>query len=106
MFSLLLLGLSSFLLALSLTPLVRFVARRFGIVDHGDDKRRIHVGDVPRLGGLAVILAFIGSYAVLFVSGLAGTGVARKVLPGTLEVTATVVMFSTGLIDDIWGLRP
>ena len=49
-----------FLVALAvvlvLTPAVGRVARVLGVVDEPDEKRRIHLRAVPRLGGLAIFL--------------------------------------------------
>ena len=53
MYSLLFLGLTSFALSLLLTPLVRSMAWRFGIVDQPDQQRKVHAAPIPRIGGLA-----------------------------------------------------
>jgi UDP-GlcNAc:undecaprenyl-phosphate GlcNAc-1-phosphate transferase len=54
MFSLLFLGFSSFALALFLTPMVRNLAWRFGIVDQPDQHRKIHSAPIPRMGSVAI----------------------------------------------------
>lgn len=103
MLSLLTLVLSSFLLALLLTPLVRNASRRRGWVDRPDARRKLHLLAVPRTGGAAVLAAYLGAFAVLLLSGLqAGTMVdlhlAARLAP------AVLIMFAVGLFDDLHGM--
>ena len=55
--------LGTFLLALILTPLVRSMNRRLGMVDV-PSARRINKTPIPRGGGVAVILSFAVTTAV------------------------------------------
>ncbi|HSZ83452.1 MAG TPA: MraY family glycosyltransferase [Polyangia bacterium] len=41
-----------------LTPLVRRLAHRFGALDHAWSSRKIHSRPIPRLGGVAIVVAF------------------------------------------------
>ena len=43
-----------------LTPLAIRLAPRLGAVDHPQDDRRIHSDPIPRTGGLAVAISFVG----------------------------------------------
>ena len=52
--SLALISLVAFAASLFLTAAVRAVARRWGIVDRPDGKRKLHGRPVPLLGGVAV----------------------------------------------------
>ena len=47
----------------ALTPVVRHFAIRIGAIDK-PDARKVHKGTIPRLGGLAIFLGYVGS--VLF----------------------------------------
>jgi UDP-GlcNAc:undecaprenyl-phosphate/decaprenyl-phosphate GlcNAc-1-phosphate transferase len=49
-------GVVSFLL----TPLAIRLAPRLGAVDHPQDDRRVHSDPIPRTGGLAVAISFVG----------------------------------------------
>jgi UDP-GlcNAc:undecaprenyl-phosphate GlcNAc-1-phosphate transferase len=59
----LLLGVLGLVLALVLTPVVRWVAARAGVVDYPRG-RRWHRGEVPKLGGVAILLAAVGALAI------------------------------------------
>ena len=107
MYVLLLLGVSAFLLCLLLTPLCRDLFLRWGIVDLPDSERKFHVRAVPRVGGIPIVLACAGSFAMLYwLFGNRGRiyiqhgQILHAVLP------ATSVIFAVGLLDDIFGLKP
>ncbi len=107
MYSLILLGVVSFVLALLVTPAVRSVARRWGLVDVPNEERRIHAEPVPRVGGVAIVVAYAGAFGVLFLAGLAASGMVRGAMPVVERLLpAALVVFVTGLADDVWGLRP
>jgi UDP-GlcNAc:undecaprenyl-phosphate GlcNAc-1-phosphate transferase len=106
-YSLGLLAVSSFVLALALTPLVRNLARRRGLVDRPDQERRVHADAVPRLGGVAIVLAYLGAFAVLLAAPVQGGEVVRDSLPLIWRLLpAAVLVFGVGLLDDIRGLTP
>jgi UDP-GlcNAc:undecaprenyl-phosphate GlcNAc-1-phosphate transferase len=88
-----------------LTPLVRALASRFGIVDLPNE-RRPHKHPTARGGGLAVI---VGVYAACFLA-LAFPGHAR---PGGFDLhwwlsflSSSLILLVIGLVDDIRGLGP
>ncbi len=107
MYSLGLLAFSSFILALLLTPLVRNLARRFGFMDHSLGERRLHADPIPRLGGIAMVLAYIGAFAILLLADLKG---GRLISEGFSMVTrlmpAAALIFAIGILDDLRGLSP
>lgn len=49
---------SAVLISFILTPIVIRIARKFGVIDHPDE-RRVHVTPTPRWGGIAIYLAFM-----------------------------------------------
>jgi UDP-GlcNAc:undecaprenyl-phosphate GlcNAc-1-phosphate transferase len=106
-YSLGLIALSAFLLALIFTPIVRdwFLSR--GLVDQPDGVRKAHKAWVPRAGGIAICLAYLGSYALPAALHLGGWtaihldfGVVKGILP------AAAVVFAIGLLDDLKTLKP
>jgi UDP-GlcNAc:undecaprenyl-phosphate GlcNAc-1-phosphate transferase len=98
----LLLALTSAALALLLTPLIGRVATGLGLVD-APGGRKVHDRSVPRLGGVALVLA----------AGLA-LAIVAALRPGTIDtptwlalrpfVIAGGMIFAAGLIDDVRGL--
>ncbi|MCL6611465.1 MAG: undecaprenyl/decaprenyl-phosphate alpha-N-acetylglucosaminyl 1-phosphate transferase [Peptococcaceae bacterium] len=87
--------LAAFLLALALTPWVRSKAVSWGAVDL-PNQRKVHRGAMPRLGGLAVYLAFIPA-------ALASSSFKTPVLG--LACGATLILL-LGMADDIKGVSP
>src|SRR5919109_257003 len=83
-------------IVLALTPLVARVAPRIGGVDDKADRPRVH-GDkpIPRIGGLAIVVAIAAATAAF----VKPEGVYLGILLGTLMVAAL------GLLDDIHGIN-
>jgi UDP-GlcNAc:undecaprenyl-phosphate GlcNAc-1-phosphate transferase len=106
MYSLAFLAATSFLFALLITPVVRNTFRRFGLLDHPND-RKLHPHGIPRVGGIAIVLAFVLSFGCMLLVHLRA---GEKVMHGfglTMHLApAALIIFATGLIDDIWGLKP
>src|SRR5215204_217499 len=88
--------LTAAVVVLLLTPLVARVAPRIGGVDHGGDRPRVHTRPVPRIGGVAIVIAILASAAIwVDVDG-----------PYTGILIGTGLVALVGLYDDIRGLRP
>src|SRR5512142_2369718 len=49
-----------------LTPIVRQLAHRWGVLDHALSSRKIHGKPIPRLGGIAMVAAFYAPLVALF----------------------------------------
>ena len=89
----------AFLIAIILTPIVRDVFRSYNMVDR-PGQRKIHAYPIPRVGGIAIAVAYgVALLTTPAVGAAAGPSV-WQVLPG-----ATVV-FLTGLLDDFLPLKP
>ena len=54
----------SFMLSFMSTPIVKFLAEKFGVVDIPKDNRRMHKKTMPLMGGLAMFYGFVVSLAV------------------------------------------
>ena len=96
---------SALALTLVLTPIVREVNRRLGMVDK-PDPRRINKVPIPRGGGAALFLGLFGSYFVYVLatgSRWVGSGVGSHSLRFAALSTA---VFLLGLADDKWNLPP
>ena len=83
-------------IVLLLTPLVARIAPRIGGVDHGGDRPRVHTEPIPRIGGVAIVVAILVAAALwVDVDG-----------PYTGMLIGTALVALVGLYDDINGLRP
>ena len=105
MYSILLLAISSFLICLTLTPLVRTWFTNQGMLDRPDSKRKVHTSPLPRVGGVAIAISYLGASAILLLSPLNGKNTVHLRFVWDL-MPASAVIFATGLIDDLFGLRP
>jgi len=99
------LGAISFLIALALTPIVRDGIGRFGFLDHPDGGRKQHVTAVPRVGGIAIAIAYISTFGIAFLLPFSYSLVMRRALPTILQLAMVAsVVFLTGVLDDLVGL--
>jgi UDP-GlcNAc:undecaprenyl-phosphate/decaprenyl-phosphate GlcNAc-1-phosphate transferase len=105
MYSLVFLGIFSFFLSLVLTPVVRNAFRRWGIVDHPDDVRRVHDYPIPRVGGVAIVFAYLLSFAALFAIKFKAGFLIQNSL-GLRLFPAAALVFTAGLVDDLRSLKP
>ena len=71
MYSLALLGITAFVASFLLTPLVRNLFHRWGVLDHPGE-RTVHLNPVPRVGGTAIALACLIAFLLLVVLGFEG----------------------------------
>lgn len=81
-----------------LTPFVRKFAFKIGAVDV-PNKRRVNKVPMPTIGGLAIFIAFTFSTMVLL-----RNQIPSKILWGVFG--GEVIIIATGLIDDIYELKP
>lgn len=105
MYPILFLAVSSFIVCLALTPVVRIWCHRRGVLDHPGVGHRRHSSPIPRVGGIAVVLSFVAAGGLLSLSSLHGAGSIKLPLVWSLLPGAAVV-FATGLLDDLRGLNP
>ena len=83
-------------LCLLATPPVKWFAEKVGAIDVPKDDRRVHATPIPRLGGLAIFIAFVIS-VVIFADISFGT---QGILLGS------VIIVIVGVVDDIVPLKP
>jgi UDP-GlcNAc:undecaprenyl-phosphate GlcNAc-1-phosphate transferase len=89
-------------LALVLTPAVRALGRRWGLVDVPAG-RKIHTESVPRIGGVGVTLAAMLALVLAAASGQVSGADVRGWVPVLL---GGVVVFGVGLRDDLKPVPP
>ncbi len=105
MYSILFLAITAFVLSLILTPLTRRGFCRLKIVDYPNAERKLHSSPIPRIGGIPIAASCIIAFALLVFSPLHGASKISLPLVLTL-VPAAMVVFTTGLLDDLVGLAP
>jgi UDP-GlcNAc:undecaprenyl-phosphate/decaprenyl-phosphate GlcNAc-1-phosphate transferase len=106
MYSLAFIGMAAFVLALIATPLVRNLSRVFGALDEPDRKRKLHLFAVPRVGGIAVAIAYVGSFLLLKAVPLRGGNLVAESLPLAWRLLpAALVILATGIADDLFALK-
>ncbi len=81
--------------SLLMVPFLRKWALSANVVDNPDE-RKVHSQQTPRLGGIAIFMAFL--FSMLVFAEL--TAEVRGILAGGL------ILFCTGLIDDLVGISP
>lgn len=81
--------------SLLMVPFLRKWALDSDLVDH-PDSRKVHTQKIPRIGGIAIVMAFVFSVLV-YVEMLPAV---RGILAGGL------IIFCTGLVDDLHGIGP
>src|SRR5579871_5461948 len=88
-------------MALILTPLVRDSVGRFGFLDHPDGVRKKHATPVPRVGGIAIVIAYVTTFAVALILPFSYTFVLHRALPSILQsaVLGTIVFLTAVLYD-------
>jgi UDP-GlcNAc:undecaprenyl-phosphate GlcNAc-1-phosphate transferase len=106
MYSLLGLGVVAFLLSLSLTPLIRDLFNRWGVVDRPDEVRKLHGRGIPRIGGIPLAMAYVGALVLFALMPVSARQIVRHDVPLVMRLLPTgLAIFVVGLIDDLFGLR-
>jgi UDP-GlcNAc:undecaprenyl-phosphate GlcNAc-1-phosphate transferase len=87
----------------ALTPAVRFVARRKGFFDSATE-RKVHSGRIPRLGGVAIVLAFFTPVAGIY---FIHSQLAERILSGGQDLRPILfggfAVALLGIYDDFRG---
>lgn len=86
----------SLLIAALSTPIVKRLAYKLGAIDVPKDERRIHNKPIPRMGGLAIYIAFV-------ICSLYFSEFDKRVVGIVIGGTLIVIM---GILDDIKSLKP
>jgi UDP-GlcNAc:undecaprenyl-phosphate GlcNAc-1-phosphate transferase len=97
-------ALRALLITLVLTPLCRDVFSSYAIVDVPDEGRKLHGRPIPRVGGIAICVGYFVSF-FLFAPDL-NQSLDRELSLVWRLLPAAMLIFSVGLIDDFFGLKP
>jgi UDP-GlcNAc:undecaprenyl-phosphate GlcNAc-1-phosphate transferase len=91
----------AFLIAVILTPIIRDISRSFNLVDR-PGKRKVHAYPLPRVGGVAIAIA----YGVSLIPFSGSKLPAAEAIPALKLLPAAALVFLTGLLDDVFALQP
>ncbi len=91
----------SFVVAVAITPLIRWIAREAGIVDHPDEARKLHKKPIAYLGGFVILFATLAGIGLSY-SGVVDQPIVMKQVPFVIVIGMVAIAF-TGFIDDAWG---
>jgi UDP-GlcNAc:undecaprenyl-phosphate GlcNAc-1-phosphate transferase len=99
---------SSLFICFILTPFFRDFFGFLGIVDKPDEERKKHLRPTPRVGGVALVLAY---FVALISLGLGWKQGLFDPHDQSIRLVARlspsiVLIFLVGLCDDFWGLLP
>lgn len=91
----------TFLISVSLIPLIIRICTILNLFD-SINERKIHKGNIPRLGGVAIALSFMLGILFLFLFSHKFSYEGTRLFPLLL---AGVIVFVFGVIDDIFDLK-
>lgn len=94
----LLVGIVTFGVVYITVPVLIKVAYLRDLYDKPDGDRKLHNGYIPTLGGIAIFLAFFVGFSI--------TGVADRFFGYPYFAAAMIILFFTGMKDDLIGLSP
>ncbi len=87
-----------------LTPVVRGLARRWGLYDHALSSRKLHGKPVPRLGGVAIVVAFfVPIVALYFVDSEVGGQLWGQPRQAMGLFIGGGIIAALGIVDDLRG---
>jgi len=91
-----------------LTPFFRDFFGFLGIMDNPDSIRKTHTRSTPRVGGIALGLSYFIALIALALGWWRGLFNAHdpSLLLMARLLPAVILIFLTGLMDDLWGLSP
>jgi UDP-GlcNAc:undecaprenyl-phosphate GlcNAc-1-phosphate transferase len=87
-----------------LTPLVRFLANRTGLLDEPAE-RKVHDVAIPRLGGIAIAVAFYLGLAAALIVEPPGADSLRTAGQLVAVLLGAALIVCVGIVDDLFGMR-
>ena len=94
----------SFIVTILLTPVIRHIAVKCGIIDHPDGSRKVHKFPIAYLGGIAVLGGLCSGLLFSYIF-TADVPINYEMLP----IGVLLGMFAislTGFMDDVWQWDP
>lgn len=91
---------TSFAISLLLTPYCKKISIKLGAIDL-PRKRGMHSIPIPRMGGIAIVLGFIGTVAILspFIKEF-------RTVQSLGFLAGSIIIVLCGILDDIYNIKP
>lgn len=89
----------SFVVSAGIIPLIILLCKKKGWYDTTDE-RKIHKGNIPRLGGVGIMMGFISSTMIYFI--VSPSNNINHVLP---IIIAGLIIFIAALLDDFFNFK-
>lgn len=89
-----------------------FIARKRKIYDIPDNIRKIHGAEIPSLGGIGVFIGYMATIPLFISGGFMSSEKSPVLLFGGVAsglnyiIVSTVILFFTGIYDDLMNMRP
>ncbi len=99
----LLLGVISLIAVGLITPIMRLVAKRYGVVDRPSESHKTHKNPVPYLGGVGIAIGVVG---VTYLASLISDFSRETFFLASSVLIPAIIMGVVGLIDDLRKLNP
>jgi len=98
---------SALVVGLIVTPVVREVAMRLELLDHPGAHRKVHQFPVPRVGGVAMAIAFGAGIGLALLGSGGDLGAVAGGAPNRVPaiLAAVGLLLIVGVIDDTRGMR-
>ena len=94
----------SFVVTILVTPLIRQIAIKCGVIDHPDGDRKVHKFPIAYLGGVAILAGLCSGFLYSYIF-IADVPVNYEMVPiGVLLGMFAISM--TGFMDDVWHWDP
>ena len=99
----LLLGVASLIAVGLLTPIMRLVATRYGVVDSPSESHKTHKSPVPYLGGVGIAIGVVG---VTYLASLVSDFSRETFFLSSSVLIPAIIKGIVGLVDDLRKLSP
>jgi len=96
---------ATFVLSACLAPAVRFLGMRLGAMD-APGGRKIHLENVPRIGGLGILISFLAAVAFISWQDIHIRELLAEASTVWFLLAGAMLCFGAGLADDIHELGP
>jgi UDP-GlcNAc:undecaprenyl-phosphate GlcNAc-1-phosphate transferase len=92
----------AFLICVITTPIIRDVFRSYNVVDR-PELRKVHRYPIPRVGGMAIALAY--GISLISIADIGGS-LPDSHSPAWNLIAGASIVFGVGLLDDFFDLKP